>query len=62
VVTAKSNLGLELFDAGEYSKAASLLNEALPLQMKYLGEGNSVVLLIQSVLGQIQERAGGAGH
>jgi tetratricopeptide (TPR) repeat protein len=62
VVTAMCNLGLELFDAGDYARAAPLLNEALPLQRKYLGEDSSVVLLIQKVLAQIQDNASRASR
>jgi tetratricopeptide (TPR) repeat protein len=54
VATALSNLGLELYDAGDYAAAVPLLNDALPLQKKYLGENDSIVLLIQKVLTQIQ--------
>ncbi len=59
VVTAKTNLGLELFEAGDYAKAASLLNEALPLLTKYLGEGAGIVSTIHAVLAQIRDNASG---
>jgi tetratricopeptide (TPR) repeat protein len=61
VVTAKSNLGLELFEAGDYENAARLLNEALPLLTKYLGDGAAVVSTIQEVLAQIRDNASGRG-
>jgi hypothetical protein len=62
VATALSNLGLELFDAGDYAGAESPLKEALPLQERHLGVDNPVVLLIRDTLTKIQESKGGTSR